>query len=92
MGRIAETAHTRAQEGAMFGSQTFFSGPKKKLQKGVGRASTGIRQPVASPSSNMSLWGLMADPFKPALSVIHTFSMNIWFEIPETHSEKSTLS
>ena len=35
MGRIAETAHTRAQEGAMFGSQTSFFGSQIGLQKGV---------------------------------------------------------
>ena len=35
MGRIAETAHTRAQEGAMFGSQTSFLGSQIELQKGV---------------------------------------------------------
>ena len=35
MGRIAETAHTRAQEGAMFGSQTSFFRPQIELQKEV---------------------------------------------------------
>ena len=35
MGRIAETAHTRAQEGAMFGSQTSFFGSQIELQKEV---------------------------------------------------------
>ena len=35
MGRIAETAHTRAQEGAMFGSQTSFFMPQIELQKEV---------------------------------------------------------
>ena len=35
MGRIAETSHTRAQEGAMFGSQTSFFRPQIELQKEV---------------------------------------------------------
>ena len=35
MGRIAETAHTRAQEGAMFGSQTSFFRAQFELQKEV---------------------------------------------------------
>ena len=35
MGRIAETAHTRAQEGAMFGSQTSFFRSQIEFQKGV---------------------------------------------------------
>ena len=35
MGRIAETAHTRAQEGAMFGSQTSFFRSQIELQKEV---------------------------------------------------------
>ena len=35
MGRIAETSHTRAQEGAMFGSQTSFFRSQIEFQKGV---------------------------------------------------------
>ena len=35
MGRIAETAHTRAQEGAMFGSRTSFFRSQIELQKWV---------------------------------------------------------
>ena len=35
MGRIAETAHTRAQEGATFGSQTSFFRSQIELPKGV---------------------------------------------------------
>ena len=35
MGRIAEIAHTRAQEGAMFGSQTSFFRAQIELQKEV---------------------------------------------------------
>ena len=35
MGRIAEIAHTRAQEGAMFGSQTSFFRSQIELQNGV---------------------------------------------------------
>ena len=35
IGRIAETSHTRAQEGAMFGSQTSFFRPQIELQKEV---------------------------------------------------------
>ena len=35
MGKIAETAHTRAQEGAMFGSQTSFFRAQLELQKEV---------------------------------------------------------
>ena len=35
MSRIAETAHTRAQEGAMFGSHTPFFRSQIELQKGV---------------------------------------------------------
>ena len=35
MGRIAEIAHTRAQEGGMFGSQTSFFRPQVEFQKEV---------------------------------------------------------
>ena len=35
MGRIAETVHTRAQEGAMFGPPTSFFRFQVKFQKGV---------------------------------------------------------
>ena len=35
MGRIAETSHTRAQEGAVFGSRTSFFRPQIELQKEV---------------------------------------------------------
>ena len=37
----------------------------KTNRKGVGKGSRGIGQPVASSSSNMSPWGLMATPFEP---------------------------
>ena len=37
----------------------------KTSRKGVGKGSRGIGQPVASSSSNMSPWGLMATPFNP---------------------------
>ena len=35
LNQVAETAHTRAQEGAMFGSQTSFFRSQIELQKGV---------------------------------------------------------
>ena len=35
LGRIAETAHTRAQDGAMFGSRSTFLGAQVELQKEV---------------------------------------------------------
>ena len=49
------------------------NGPKTS-RKGVGKGSRGIGQPVASSSSNMSPWGLMANPFKPIFINFRTFS------------------
>ena len=65
MGRIAETAHTRAQEGAMFGSQTSFFRPQIELQKevilgpykfDVGDVQSAIKGVVLG-VENGSIWG-----------------------------------
>ena len=48
----------------------------KTTLNGVGRASRGIGELIAPSSSNMSPWGLMADPFKPIFVDFRTFSEN----------------
>ena len=49
----------------------------KTTPRGVGRASRGIGQLLAPSSSNMSPWGLMADPFKPIFIDFRTFFENL---------------
>ena len=58
LGRIAETAHTRAQDGAMFGSRSTFLGAQVELQKEVILGPYKIDVGEAKKANKGPFWGV----------------------------------
>ena len=72
LGRIAETAHTRAQDGAMSGPRGTFLGAQVEAQKAailgaykidVGEAKKANKKPVLGVENGTFLRGLKMEPF-----------------------------